>query len=173
MNDVSMLSESSEDGCTAIINRLTRPLWSRDRVSLGDVVIPSDSKAVWKTKYAVTINVCPNKKMNNKIWKTYDHIRQTAQLQRLEAHMRKLNPSIQLVELQFEICPALNQIHFHALYDMPKEFVSTMENYWREKIADKKPTIKPWRYLDIQQVYNEKGWIRYINKDKLINLELN
>lgn len=148
-------NDSQLDGCTEVIERLFRPLWSRDRVSLGDVI----------PQYAVTINVCPNKKMNNKIWKTYDHIRQTAQLQRLEAHMRKLNPSIELIELQFEICPALNQIHFHALYSMPKEFVSTMENYWREKVADKKPSIPPWRYIDIQKVYNRKGWEDYIRKD--------
>lgn len=148
-------SEELDDGCTEVINRLFRPLWSQDRVSSGDVT----------PLYAVTVNVCPNKKMNNKIWKTYDHIKQTAQLQRLEAHMRKLNPSIELLELQFEICPALNQIHFHALYDMPDVFVSTMENYWREKIADKKPTTPPWRFLDIQQVYNRKGWEDYIRKD--------
>jgi len=138
-------------------------LWSAARRSQGDVT-PTELP-----QYAVTVNICPNKKMNNKIWKTYDHIRQTAQLQRIEAHMRKLNPSIELVEMQFEICPQLNQIHFHALYSMPKEFVTTMENYWREKVADKKPSTPPWRYLDIQPVYSRKGWEEYIRKDILKN----
>lgn len=151
--------ESCDDGCTDVINKLFRPLWSQDRVSSGDVTPLANSH------YAVTVNICPNKKMNNKIWKTYDHIRQTSQLQRLEAHLRKLNPSIHLVEMQFEICPAIKQVHFHALYEMPKEFVSTMENYWREKVADKKPTTPPWRYLDIQPIFDDKGWIEYIRKD--------
>lgn len=160
-NDVTMLDsdnliEDLTDGCAELIRRLNRPLWpARANTSSGDVV----------PRYAVTLNICPNKKMNNKIWKTYDHIKQTGQLQRLEAYMRRMNPSIQLVEMHFEICPGLNQVHFHALYEMPKEFVSTMENFWREKVADKKPTIKPWRYLDIQPIYNQQGWVEYIRKD--------
>lgn len=153
-------NDSQLDGCTELINKLFRPLWSQDRASLGDVIPP-----VLPPKYAVTVNICPNKKMNNKVWKTYDHIRQTSQLQRIEAHMRKLNPSIGLLEMRFEICPNLNQIHFHALYEMPNEFVSTMENYWREKVADKKPSTPPWRYLDIQPIFDQRGWEEYIRKD--------
>jgi len=118
-------------------------------------------------RYAITVNISPHKLMNKKKWSTYDHSRQRLILARVEARLRKNNPSIVLESLYYETCPTLNQIHFHALYTMPTEFKAELETYYNRicSTTDAK-TIKPWRHLDIQQIYNEEGWLKYIQKDQ-------
>jgi len=118
-------------------------------------------------RYAVTLHPHRMKKLNNKCYGTYTHDQQRALLTRLEAAMRRDNPSIKLIEIHFETAPKIGTIHYHALYEMPDIFVTTMENYLNHRTADKKPkgNIEPWRNLDIQPIYHESGWIDYIRKD--------
>lgn len=121
------------------------------------------------SQYAITINPQPTKLLNRKMYKQYSHEQQRSILTRIESALRRNNPSIVLLELHYEICPILKQVHFHALYSMPPIFVSTLETYYKRILdSSNSKTLVPWRFLDIQPIYNQCGWIQYIRKD--INL---
>lgn len=152
---------------------LTGPLFrrcsaSQDALHLNDVTLQN---TVW---YAVTINPQPTKLCNKRQYRKYTDDQQIGILTRMEAKLRRENPSIELVELHFEKCPVLGQMHFHAKYSMPAIFVTTMENYWRRVLdsSDSKTKI-PWRYLDIQLVYNDQGWLEYIRKENKTGKKFN
>lgn len=119
------------------------------------------------TLFAVTVNICPNKKMNGRLWKKYTHDKQRVILCKLEACFRRKTPTIELVAIEYEMCPVLHQIHFHALYKCPKPYGSEIETYWA-RVADSteglKNKTKAWRHLDVQQVYDKNGWLIYITK---------
>lgn len=117
--------------------------------------------------YGVTVNIHPYKSMNRKRWFTYSHDKQRAQLARIEASLRNKNPSIKLIELHYEVAPGLNDpeyrnIHFHALYEMPPLFVSTMENYYTRIVSAK---ASNWKHLDVKTINNKQAWLDYIRKD--------
>lgn len=118
--------------------------------------------------YGLTVNIQPTKLMNKKQWNKYNKDQQMAILGRIERGSRKGNPSIELKELNYEVCPKLGNIHFHALYKMPRMFVSQLEAYYKRVLdsSDSNTKIK-WRYLDIIQIIGTSdNWIQYIRKDK-------
>lgn len=120
----------------------------------------------YKDRYAVTINPSPNKLINKKRWKLYDHSSQERILLRIVQKLSEKNPSIVCIEKHFEMCPTLGQIHLHALYSFPIEYMSTLENWIEHSLAWKDDkSIPPWRHLDIQPINNQQGWLEYIRKD--------
>ena len=119
---------------------------------------------------ACTVNICPDKSLNKKRWKTYTHEQQRDILFRIERSMRKVTPSVKLHKLIYEVCPILNNIHFHALYECPKIYISTIENFWRSK---KYNPSNDWRVVQTELIYDYDGWFKYIHKDLFKNTELN
>jgi len=117
------------------------------------------------TCLAVTVNIKPNKVMNRRRWKLYNNEQQRALLTRLESSFRKVTPSVTLKKLTFETCPSNGNIHFHAMYECPKIFESTIINYWNEKVdGNDLETKVPWRHIVVKNVFDKKGWIDYITK---------
>lgn len=119
---------------------------------------------------ACTVNICPDKALNKKRWKTYTHEQQRDILFRIERSMRKATPSVILHKLIYEVCPTLNNIHFHALYECPRDYISTIENFWRSK---KYNPSDDWRIVKTEFIYNYEGWFKYIHKDLPKNTLLN
>jgi len=146
---------------------LKRPLWrttAKARTTVQSDVTNIMAPPLW----AVTVNVKPNRPMNRRQWFKYEPADQIKILGRIEAALRRENPSIVLKEIHYESCPNLTptQIHFHALYQMPEIFVSTMANWYDNKIGYNNADTKiPWKHLEIVPVYNENGWKEYIRKD--------
>lgn len=116
--------------------------------------------------FAITINLSPFKSMNKKKWFTYTHDKQIDILTRIESKFRQLTPSVKMLELHFELAPTtcknFNNMHIHALYDMPELFVSEMETYYNRICKD---TTSNCEHLKIDKVYDKEGWLRYIRKD--------
>jgi len=128
---------------------------------------PVDNNIAKKLRYAVTVNIHPYKSMNKKRWFTYSHDKQRSQLARIEEAFRRKNPSVQLIELHYEIAPAVNDeeyrnVHFHALYEMPENFNAQVETYYNRICGCKEGT---WKHIKIDPIYHEHGWIDYIRKD--------
>jgi len=59
-------------------------------------------------EYGVTVNICPNKYMNRKKWKIYNHDQQRQILTRIEKSLRQKTPSIQLKDIYYVLFGALN-----------------------------------------------------------------
>lgn len=116
------------------------------------------------TLYAITVNIAPTKLVNKKQWCTYTHDKQRAILGRLESSFRTKNPDIKLHRIEYEACPTVGNIHFHALYEMPEIYLSTLQNYWDKFDSTDKKTRIRWRHLDVKLCHNMKGWIEYITK---------
>jgi len=117
------------------------------------------------TLVACTVNIKPNKVMNRRRWKLYSQDQQRNLLTRLESSFRNKTPSVKLKILTFEVCPKLGQVHFHAMYECPRIFMSTIHNYWNEKVdGNDLNTKEPWRHIVLEEVYDQKGWIQYITK---------
>lgn len=138
-------------------NLFSKPILTprREGVSLNDVQYK---------RYAVTVNIQPTKLMNKRQWRKYSPVQQTGILSRVEKALRNKNPSIRLIELHYETCPTLKNIHFHALYEMPEEFMAEVETYYNKFTHVDENTVEPWRTLDIVEVHNERGWLEYIRK---------
>jgi len=119
--------------------------------------------------FAVTVNICPTKKMNNKLWRTYTHDKQRDVLLRVEGAFRRKTPSVELKEIRFEECPTLKQIHYHAHYVMPKEFEYEMFNHFKRICCSQdEHTLKPWRFIAIKELPRDADvtrWEDYIRKD--------
>lgn len=116
--------------------------------------------------FGITVNILPYKSMNKKRWFLYTHDKQRDILSRIESKFRKNNPSVQLIELHYEICPStddFHNIHFHALYNMPDVFKAELETYYNKICSDK--SNKNWRHLDIKEINNKESWLNYIRKD--------
>lgn len=146
--DIDDIQDSDQE-VTEVLKRLTKPLFKP---------VHND--------YAVTVNIQPTKFMNKRQWKRYTHDQQRAILSRIEKKFRKDMPTIELVELHYEICPTLKNIHFHALYKMPVNYCTTMETYYTRICSSEDEKTKiPWRFLDIREITNRTGWLEYINKD--------
>lgn len=126
----------------------------------------NDVNVIQLPLYAVTVNIANTKKVNRKVWGIYTQDEQRKILARVEASFRKATPSVELVRIEYEVCPSNKNVHFHALYRMPDIFVTTVQNYWRKFDSTDSKTLKPWRHLDIQLCHNVKGWLEYITKDK-------
>jgi len=120
-------------------------------------------------KYAITVNVASTKFMNRKQWHLYTNEQQRSQLTRIEAAFRRNNPSVKLIEIQYEVCPPplKPNIHFHALYEMPRLFkYEMMTHYDRICSSTNAKTKDPWRHLDVQNIVaGEQQWLDYIRKD--------
>jgi len=119
--------------------------------------------------FAVTVNICPTKRMNNKLWRTYTHDKQRDVLLRVEGAFRRKTPSVELKEIRFEECPTLKQIHYHAHYVMPKEFEYEMFNHFKRICCSQdEHTLKPWRFIAIKELPRDADvtrWEDYIRKD--------
>jgi len=134
----------------------------------GPVVMEDNQGEV--RHFAVTVNIQPTKYMNKKLWRTYTQEQQRAQLLRIESAFRRKTPSVKLHELCFEVCPTLQQIHYHAHYEMPKEFEHEMYNYFKRICCSQDDkTLKPWRFIDISILPTDadvKRWMDYIHKNQ-------
>lgn len=118
--------------------------------------------------YGITVNCRPGKIMNKRQWRLYSHDQQKSQLLRIEAASRRGRP-IDCLQLNFEVCPNLDQIHFHALYRMPESELTHLWEYYKRIMGTKVPETKPWRYLDIKCIKDgPENWIKYITKDQSI-----
>lgn len=126
----------------------------------------SDNDVTTK-RYGITVNIQPTKLMNKRQWRKYTPVQQTGILQRVEKALRRENPSIKLIELHFETCPTLKNIHFHALYEMPEQFKAQLETYYARFTSTDEKTINPWRTLDVTELYDEAGWLQYIRKAQI------
>lgn len=117
--------------------------------------------------YAVTVNIRPSQLMNKRRWKTYSNDAQRCQLLRIEAAFRSKNPSIQLREIHFELCPNIEppQVHFHALYEMPPSFVNHYILSWEKHNTIDAKTLNPWRVVIVKECGDESGWLQYIRKE--------
>jgi len=116
--------------------------------------------------YGITVNCRPGKLMNKRQWRLYSHDQQKAQLLRIEAASRR-GRKIDSLKLAFEVCPNLNQIHFHALYRMPASELHHLHDYYKRIMGTKVPETKPWRYLDIKVIHGDpENWIKYITKEE-------
>jgi len=111
---------------------------------------------------AVTVNPDPFMLMNKKKYSTYSHEKQVDILSRVEKSLRTKHPDIKLIEIQFEECPNLKQMHFHALYSTPVFMGNEMDSFWKEKICRK--NSPSWTYIVTDEVYDKKGWLEYIRK---------
>lgn len=120
------------------------------------------------TLMACTVNICPDKFLNKKRWKTYTHEEQRKILFRIERSMRTKTPSVKLHKLIYEVCPQLNQIHFHALYECPTIYESTINNFWRDK---KYNPSDDWRICETKPIFNYDGWFKYIHKDQFTHTQ--
>jgi len=152
-DETEVKSESPvDDGCTDLINRMRKSLFPK---------IPT------LRQWGITVNIQPTKKMNKRLWKLYDHDKQRDILNRIESKFRRDTPSVKLIELHFEVCPTLKNIHFHALYEAPVLFRAEMETYYKRVCcSDDEHTKKPWRYLDIKEIVGGSDeWLKYIRKD--------
>lgn len=177
-----MLSDSDDfidDGITTVINQLKSPLYKVRKhkgVSLSDVddIISIDDNIdddPTRSYYGVTVNISPHKYMNKRKWSLYSADQQRKILLRVENSFRVKNPSVKLIELHFEKCPNLKheQIHYHALYDMPDEYVTHMECYFNRICNNNNENTRiPWRHIVIKHVSNIEGWKDYIRKDALL-----
>lgn len=118
--------------------------------------------------YAITVHPCPTAPLNKKLYKNYNHDQQRAMLGRIEACIRRKNPSIELIEIHYEIAPITGQIHFHAMYSMPSIFQSTLVSYYRRIMDTTNDQTKvPWRYLDLSVIKDKDAWTTYIQKDSV------
>jgi len=130
-------------------------------------LLPSDVNGLLDSTaklFAVTVNIKPNKVFSKKPWHKYDKDKQRGLLARMELALRKKTPSIELVRIEYEECPKIKNIHFHAMYSMPSEFVSEMECHWEKHSGNLPDTKVPWRVIQIKPIHNEAGWIDYITK---------
>jgi len=144
--------ESFDDGVAALVAGLKHPLFTK--------------------QYAVTLNIQPTRFVNKRQWKNYNHDQQRAILGRMEASIRKRTPSIKLLELHYEVAPTVNNIHFHALYEMSAIWVSELQVQWNRMVGTivtphtKHDLANKWRHLDIFPIKNgNKQWLEYIRKD--------
>jgi len=125
-----------------------------------------------KNNYKVTINVQPERKMNNRQWKLYTHDKQREILARIMNAFIRDNATVGLFEMQFEECPGLKQIHLHALLSMTKvesdRFISYIDRTCGSTYKDSFKGTK-WRHIDCQVIPDTtedvKGWLKYIRKD--------
>lgn len=116
------------------------------------------------SSYAFTLNVNPAKKVNGKRWASYSHEEQRGIINRLEQKLRLKNPSIKRCEWSFECGDVKQQVHYHALYSCPKDYVSVLETYFN-RIFDFESAC--WGTVDIRPLpYQEDiaNWITYIYK---------
>lgn len=132
---------------------------SRKDVSTSDVYSHHDA-----SEFAVTVNIQPTKRMNGKQWRLYTPEKQVAILRRVEASFRRKNPSVELIEMHFESCPILRQMHFHALYKMTTQMVDHYALHFDRICGSTGFQTNPWRTLDIKPITNMQGWLRYIRK---------
>lgn len=160
---------------TQIMKRLVRPLFnggvslseaSEERVDISNTI----------HYYGITINVLPCKRINNKEWRTYNNDQQRSILLRMENSIRRNNPSVELDEMHFEVCPKKKNVHFHALYKMPIIFISTVRAEWDRLIGPKPKESKnqsiifgssSWNHFHITTVFEheKQHWLDYIRKD--------
>lgn len=117
--------------------------------------------------FGITLNIQPTKLMNKRPWREYTHDEQRAILMRIENAFRRKTPACVLLEIHFEICPKLKNIHYHALYKMPPIYVNEIHCYFKRICcAQDSNTREPWRYLDVKPIIDgEQQWLNYIRKD--------
>lgn len=155
-------SSLSDDLTSVVLQAAKKPLFKRG-VSQTLVVEPCDNvNSLTVPHWAVTVNPDPFVKCNKRAYNKYSFDEQVKILTRIESAMRRDNPTIVLVKLVFETCPKLKQAHYHALYQMPMMFISTMDNYLSHRL--KRTNGPSWRMYVAKPIHDEEGWIQYITK---------
>jgi len=154
-SDESYISDDCDDS-QEIMKRLKRPLFR-----------PCENVENVLAHFGITVNIQPTKKMNKRYWKLYTADKQRDILARIEAGYRRVTPSVKLIEIHYEVCPKLKNIHFHALYEAPILFRDDIKAYYKRICCSQdEKTEKPWRYLDVKRMRGgNKEWLIYIRKD--------
>jgi len=133
------------------------------------IPVPSEPESPSEKVYvASTLNIQPTKLMNKRQWKLYTHDKQRNQLLRIESAFRKKYDDVELIELNFEVCPVLKNIHYHALYRMYDHTVHDMYSYFKKPCCSQDEKTKiPWRFMVNKIIPKDqvKGWLYYIRKD--------
>lgn len=165
LSDVGTDSRTTSKGTNSPIKR--KP--SNGDLESEDSLISIYSDKSQELRYAITVNICPNKLMNKRKWRLYSQDDQRRILSRVEKSLRVKTPSIKLIKINYEVCPTLKQVHFHALYEMPTEYMNELETYYQRVVG--MPEIngdknKQWRHLVTKPIFSEEGWIEYITKDE-------
>lgn len=156
MNDSD--SMISDDLTSSILARATKPLFKQSA--------SAEERSDNVTWFAVTVNPDPFVKLNKKAYCKYSYEQQVAILTRIEAAMRRDNPSLKMERLYFEMCPKSLNAHYHAVYCIPMIFLSTMENYLRHRLM--RTNGPSWRMLVAEPIYDLAGWNKYITKDVIL-----
>jgi len=115
--------------------------------------------------YAVTFNPHPLRPFNKKQYRKYTNDQQKDILNRIEGDLRKFNPSIKLVEMQFEIANIHKTVHFHAMYSMDPAAAIIMQKHYSKYQFQCHRDKKPFNHFDLQLVKLESNWLAYIRKD--------
>lgn len=174
MDNISIASDDDQC-CKKITKNLFNKIMPRQSGALAPVanknanLLVKSAASLDTILYAITVNIHPMKSMNKKRWFTYSHDKQRDNLARIERSLRTKNPTIELIELHYEVAPAegddhYRNIHFHAMYRMPKIFVTTMETYYN-RILHMQGQRSTWKSLDIQEITSKEGWLNYMRKD--------
>lgn len=149
-----------------VISNLRHSLFTEDaspkNVSSHDVTLNGNSD---NRLYGITVNIKPTFKMNRKYWNSYEPHEQCLILERILNNYLKKTPSISLKELHFETCPKLKMMHFHAMIECEPSFFTDIICYFERFSGNDENTKVPWRVIQGEQIYDEKGWIAYIKKE--------
>lgn len=145
------------------VSRKSLRLFSPRASNLSDCPMQTDQDTSPEF-FAVTVNLNPYGFVNNRKWSLYKNDAQRSTLLRIEASLRRTYPNIELVELIFEVCPKLKNIHFHALYRMPLEIPPLYEQYFNDRVK-KVSLLCTYKNVEIEPLWNYEGWIKYITKD--------
>lgn len=113
-------------------------------------------------QYAITINVDPHHKINNRRWSKYSNDKQIAILTRIERSCRDLLEECRLIKLVFEQCPSSKQIHFHALYSMSESTKVSYMKYMGKRLE--RSNAPSWRWFDCLPCVSLEAWLKYISK---------
>lgn len=169
-----------------LMKKLKRPLFSRtssNRTPQESFVDLSESITIQSTLfkdtrnnlyfpdtnqrslYGVTFNPHPLRLFNKKQYRKYTQEQQRSLLQKIEADLRKFNPTIELIELHYEIANIHSTVHFHGMYSMDYGDVDIMRKHYGKYEFKCHHDNKPFKHFDLQLVKFENHWLSYIRKD--------
>lgn len=111
---------------------------------------------------------------NKKKFKYWDHAKQIGLITRIEYGFRRKHlEHMHMIEMTFEECPVLKQMHAHILYFMEHEYIGDYKKYINKSCSiNNNETRTPWRpichkYIRDATTYGDcEGWIKYIYKDQ-------
>lgn len=155
----------SDEEVTEIIDRLSGPLFKRPKIKKSNPNVK---------RYGITLNIQPTRFINKRQWKLYNVNQQLAILSRMEASIRRKAKDIKLIELHFEKCPTVKNVHFHALYEMPPASISLLQAEWDRLVgtiitkSTRTDMSATWKHLDVKEMIGgDSEWLKYIRKESL------